>query len=55
MANDTFVTIRMKSEDIARMDKAAKEDERTRSSWLRKLVLDALRASDKPLDRRGTM
>lgn len=37
-----FVTIRMKPEDITRIDKAAKEDERTRSSWLRKLVLDEL-------------
>ena len=39
-----FVTIRMKPEDIARIDKAAQEDERTRSSWLRKLVLEALNA-----------
>jgi hypothetical protein len=52
---DTFVTVRMKPEDVARIDKAAKEDERTRSSWLRKVVLVELGKLDKSLDRRGTM
>jgi len=36
------VSIRLRPEDVALMDKAAQEDDRTRSSWLRRLILNAI-------------
>jgi predicted transcriptional regulator len=50
------VVLRLRPDDLARIDRAAEEDQRTRSSWLRRLILDYLdgkvsRASAKPGER----